>query len=72
MILASIHGDENAGNSSYVFNRKNRSKWRAFVMEFQREKIQRGKLGEILIRCNNVMYIRAAPEEGRGAAEMND
>ena len=31
-----------------------------------------GKLGEILIRCNNVMYIRAAPEEGAGAAEMDD
>lgn len=29
-----------------------------------------GKLGEIMIRCNNVMYIRSA-EEG-GAGEMND
>merc|ERR1719482_2028956 len=23
-----------------------------------------GELGEILIRCNNVMYVTAAPEEG--------
>lgn len=23
-----------------------------------------GKLGEILIRCNNVFYLRGAPEEG--------
>ncbi|KAG5176741.1 putative small nuclear ribonucleoprotein F, partial [Tribonema minus] len=23
-----------------------------------------GSLGEVLIRCNNVLYIRAAPEEG--------
>jgi small nuclear ribonucleoprotein F len=29
-----------------------------------------GKLGEILIRCNNVMYIRGAEEAKR--AEMDD
>ena len=27
-----------------------------------------GNLGEVLIRCNNVLYIRAAPEES-GMAE---
>jgi small nuclear ribonucleoprotein F len=26
-----------------------------------------GKLGEILIRCNNVLYVREAPEEGEAA-----
>jgi len=31
-----------------------------------------GKLGEILIRCNNVMYIRAAPQAEGGASEMDD
>merc|ERR1712224_368964 len=29
-----------------------------------------GNLGEVLIRCNNVLYLRAAPEdEGEGMAE---
>mmetsp|Transcript_44335 Transcript_44335/g.51258 ORF Transcript_44335/g.51258 Transcript_44335/m.51258 type:complete len:85 (+) Transcript_44335:45-299(+) len=26
-----------------------------------------GSLGEILIRCNNVLYIRRAPDEGKDA-----
>jgi small nuclear ribonucleoprotein F len=25
-----------------------------------------GALGEVLIRCNNVLYLRAAPEEDEG------
>ena len=25
-----------------------------------------GSLGEVLIRCNNVMYMRGVPEEGEG------
>ena len=31
-----------------------------------------GNLGEVLIRCNNVLYLRGAPEEaaGGGAAPM--
>ena len=28
-----------------------------------------GNLGEVLIRCNNVLYIRAAPEDGGAMAE---
>ena len=31
-----------------------------------------GKLGEILIRCNNVMYIRGVEEEGGASGQMND
>mmetsp|Transcript_1181 Transcript_1181/g.2839 ORF Transcript_1181/g.2839 Transcript_1181/m.2839 type:complete len:92 (-) Transcript_1181:154-429(-) len=31
-----------------------------------------GELGEVLIRCNNVMYIRGAPEEENGAAAAGD
>ena len=27
-----------------------------------------GQLGEVLIRCNNVLYIRGVPEEEEGAA----
>jgi hypothetical protein len=23
-----------------------------------------GALGEVLVRCNNVLYVRAAPDEG--------
>lgn len=30
-----------------------------------------GNLGEVLIRCNNVMYVRGAPEEG-GDDEMGE
>mmetsp|Transcript_20664 Transcript_20664/g.58803 ORF Transcript_20664/g.58803 Transcript_20664/m.58803 type:complete len:120 (+) Transcript_20664:93-452(+) len=29
----------------------------------------KGKLGEVTIRCNNVMYIRAAPDETEAEAE---
>ena len=28
-----------------------------------------GVLGEVLIRCNNVMYLRAAPKEGAAMEE---
>lgn len=34
-----------------------------------------GNLGEVLIRCNNVLYIRGVSEEdeaGEGNADMND
>jgi small nuclear ribonucleoprotein F len=31
-----------------------------------------GKLGEILIRCNNVMYIRGAEEQGGASENMDD
>merc|ERR1711918_175733 len=32
-----------------------------------------GNLGEVLIRCNNVLYLRAAPEEdGEGAEAMEE
>jgi len=29
-----------------------------------------GNLGEVLIRCNNVLYLRAAPEDDAGEGEM--
>ena len=29
-----------------------------------------GHLGEVLIRCNNVLYVREAPEEGAGGNSM--
>ena len=31
------------------------------------EGVQSGNLGEILIRCNNVLYIRGVPEEEEDA-----
>ncbi|KAK9792252.1 hypothetical protein WJX73_007842 [Symbiochloris irregularis] len=34
----------------------------ASAEEFEGEQFS-GKLGEILIRCNNVLYLRGAPEE---------
>lgn len=31
--------------------------------------VSQGPLGEILIRCNNVLYVRAAPDADGGMAE---
>ncbi|KAJ1445804.1 hypothetical protein M885DRAFT_548805 [Pelagophyceae sp. CCMP2097] len=31
--------------------------------------VMAGKLGEILIRCNNIMYLRKAPAENAAAME---
>lgn len=30
-----------------------------------------GSLGEVLIRCNNILYIREVPEEGDGAVGVS-
>lgn len=31
-----------------------------------------GTLGEVLIRCNNVLYVRALPEESLSEAEIKE
>ena len=34
--------------------------------------VSTGQLGEVLIRCNNVLYVRGAPEEeGEGGEAMD-
>lgn len=41
------------------------------TQEYQRGKFE-GNIGEVLIRCNNVLYIRAAPDDAEADAAAAD